>query len=147
MSLKCKASVLIIALMMKGMFGFGQYFSLEKYPVYHGNDLGLHYSKVASTFKIWSPTAEHVKLLLYKSSLGNDLLESIEMEKGNEGSWVKTIARDVKGVYYVFSVFSHGKWLNEVPDPYAKAVGTNGKRAVVVAVSYTHLTLPTNREV
>jgi len=106
--------------------------------VYHGNDLGLHYSKVASTFKIWSPTAEHVKLLLYKSSLGNDLLESIELEKGNEGSWVKTIARDLKGVYYAFSVFSHGKWLNEVPDPYAKAVGTNGKRAVVVDMKETN---------
>ena len=32
----------------------------------------------------------------------------------------------------------NGKWLNEVPDPYAKAVGVNGKRAMVVDLKETN---------
>ncbi len=123
---------------MHGMVGFSQFFSLDKYPVYHGQDLGLQYTHNASIFRIWSPTAERVQLKFYKSSLGNDLLETIEMEKGNEGSWIKTISRDLKGIYYVFTIFTHGKWLSEVPDPYAKAVGTNGKRALVVNMNDTN---------
>ena len=40
------------------------------YPTYTGNDLGLTYSKAASSFRIWAPTATRVQLSLYKQSLG-----------------------------------------------------------------------------
>ena len=124
--------------MIQGMFGFSQYFNTEKYPVYQGTDLGLTYSAFSSTFKIWSPTADKAMLLLYRTSLGGAPIEEIQMERGSQGTWTKTVTRDLKGVYYVFKIFSHGKWLNEVPDPYAKAVGTNGKRAVVIDLKETN---------
>jgi pullulanase len=126
--------------MIQGMFGFSQYFNTEKYPVYQGSDLGLTYSVYSSTFKIWSPTAEKAMLLLYQTSLGGTPIDEMEMERGSHGTWTKTVTRDLKGVYYVFKIFSHGKWLNEVPDPYAKAVGTNGKRAVVIDLKETNPT-------
>ena len=37
----------------------------------------------------------------------------------------------------MFLKLINGKWLNEVPDPYAKAVGVNGKRAMVIDLNET----------
>jgi pullulanase len=133
-----RKSILIFLLMVQGMFGFSQFFSTEHYPVYAGNDLGLKYSASSSSFRIWSPTAEKVELVFYSSSLGNEERESLPMEKAENGTWVKTVLGNKKGSYYAFRIFTKGRWLHEVPDPYAKAVGTNGKRAVVVDMSETN---------
>ena len=116
----------------------GQVVNVDSYPVYDGLDLGMSYNKNSTTFKIWSPFAEQAEIIFYKSSLGNDKIDSIELDRGANGTWEKTFNRDLKNIYYVFSVKVNGKWLNEVPDPYAKAVGTNGKRAMVVDLNETN---------
>lgn len=115
----------------------GQVVNVDSYPIYDGLDLGMSYNKNSTTFKIWSPFAEQAEIIFYKSSLGNDKIDSIELDRGANGTWEKTFNRDLKNIYYVFSVKVDGKWLNEVPDPYAKAVGTNGKRAMVVDLNET----------
>jgi pullulanase len=120
------------------MFGYSQFLSIEKYPPYSGSDLGLTYTPASSTFRIWSPVAEKAELILYKSSLGKDRIETIQLERSVSGTWMKKVNKDLKGIYYVFRIFHHGKWLDEVPDPYAKAVGTNGRRAVVVDLKETN---------
>ena len=38
---------------------------------------------------------------------------------------------------YTFRVKINNKWNNEIPDPYAKAVGINGKRAMVIDLKDT----------
>jgi pullulanase len=133
-----RKSILILLLMIQGMFGFSQFFNTEHYPVYTGNDLGLKYSAASSIFRIWSPTAEKVELVFYSSSLGCEQREALAMDKGIHGTWIKTVSGNMKGRYYAFRIFTKGHWLHEVPDPYAKAVGTNGKRAVVVDMSETN---------
>lgn len=130
--------ICITLLMLKSGLGFGQFFNPELYPVYTGDDLGLIYTPQASQFRIWSPTAEKVELLFYGSSLGSDKQLTFSMEKAENGTWKKEVKGDLKGTYYVFRIFTHGKWLAEVPDPYAKAVGTNGKRAVVIDLNDTY---------
>ncbi len=60
------------------------------------------------------------------------------MSKSNGGTWIADIEGDQKGKFYVFRVKINGKWMNEVPDPYAKAVGVNGKRAMVVDLKETN---------
>jgi pullulanase len=117
---------------MQSTASFSQYTDEKLYPFYNGSDLGLQYSNSSSSFKIWSPTAQKAELVFYKSSLGNDQIASYEMVKSKQGTWVKKIDRDLKNIYYVFRVLIDGKWHDEVPDPYAKAVGTNGKRAMVM---------------
>jgi pullulanase len=124
--------------MLKGSLGFSQYFNAAHYPEYKGNDLGLTYSPSVSHFRIWSPTASQAELVLYGSSLGQDKKASIAMAKGENGTWTASVPGNLKGVYYVFRILTHGQWLAEVPDPYAKAVGTNGKRAVVVDLNDTN---------
>lgn len=60
------------------------------------------------------------------------------MNKDLNGTWSTKVAGDIKGKFYVFKVQINGKWLHEVPDPYAKTVGVNGKRAMVVDLKETN---------
>jgi pullulanase len=110
------------------------------YPVYHGKDLGLTYSPQRSLFRIWSPPASRAELVFYANGTGGEALSRIEMKKAEAGTWTAAINGDQKGKFYVFRVFINGSWLDEVPDPYAKLVGVNGKRAVVGSPS--HATVP-----
>jgi len=127
-----KRFLISIVIIMQSTSSFSQYSNEKAYPFYAGTDLGLQYSNSSSSFKIWSPTAQKAELVFYKSSLGNDQIASYEMLKSKQGTWSKKIDRDLKNIYYVFRVLIDGKWHDEVPDPYANAVGTNGKRAMVV---------------
>ena len=109
----------------------------NKYPVYQGTDLGLTYSKTASSFRIWSPTATAAELILYKEGLGGVSLKTIELTSGINGTWVTKLPGNLKGIFYTFRVKINNAWSNELPDPYAKAVGVNGKRAMVVDLKET----------
>ena len=110
----------------------------DRYPVYQGRDLGLTYSKKAAAFRIWSPTAQQAELLLYKDGENGSPLKILELRKSLEGTWTGKLAGDWKGTFYDFRVKIAGKWSKEVPDPYAKAVGVNGHRAMVVDLAGTN---------
>lgn len=103
----------------------------KQYPFYNG-DLGLKYSKINSSFRIWSPPAEHAQLLLYKDGENGEPFKTIDLAKEINGTWHTTLPGDWKGTFYVFRVMINHTWNNEMPDPYAKAVGINGKRAMVI---------------
>ena len=124
---------LIIPLMTKAQNN--QY---ATYPVYTGNDLGLHYSPGESSFRIWAPTATRAQLLLYKEGIGENSMQTIDMKKSKSGTWIASVKGDQKGKFYVFRAEINNKWMNEVPDPYAKAVGVNGKRAMVIDLEKTN---------
>ncbi len=109
----------------------------RNYPVYKGNDLGLTYSPTGSRFKIWSPGASAATIILYKDGTGGQPMETRPLKKSGDGTWQITLPGERKGIFYAFSVKVNGKWSNEVPDPYAKAVGVNGRRAMVVSLGDT----------
>jgi len=108
------------------------------YPAYKGTDLGLTYTPASATFRIWSPPAEAAQLLLYKEGTGGIPFQSVGLTKGTNGTWYTKINRDLKGVYYAFRVMIGKKWNAEVPDPYVKSVGVNGKRGVVLDLKTTN---------
>lgn len=112
--------------------GRAQQDDFGKYPVYNGNDLGLTYTAESSTFKIWSPAAEQAEIIFYTDGAGGKEIQRVSMSKEKNGIWSANIKADLKGQFYVFRVKIKDKWLDEVPDPYAKAVGVNGKRAMVI---------------
>lgn len=108
----------------------------DQYPVYNG-ELGLKYLKTNSLFRIWSPPAKAVQLLLYKEGANGTAFKTIDLKKEINGTWHTTLDGDWKGTFYVFRVKINNKWNNEMPDPYAKAVGINGKRAMVIDLKDT----------
>lgn len=110
----------------------------EDFPIYVGKDLGLSYGPTASTFKVWAPSAEALRLNVYEQDSGGKTLEVVTLEKSTQGLWKKRLSGDYLGKFYTFQAQVSGEWLMEVPDPYAVAVGTNGKRAMVVDLDQTN---------
>jgi pullulanase len=109
----------------------------KNYPVYTGDDLGVRYSATETILKVWSPPAEEMKLKLYRTSLGNDLVDEISCRKDTNGVWTSELRGDKKNLYYAFQAKINGKWNEENPDPYAKAVGVNGKRGQIIDLKET----------
>lgn len=110
----------------------------DKYPSYYGNDLELVYTPEQSVFTLWAPTASRVRLNLYSSGEGGDPEEQMEMNMADDGTWRINIDRDLKGSFYTFQIEKDGKWLDETPGIWAKAVGINGNRAAVVDLNETN---------
>ena len=114
------------------------------YYTYHGNDLGvtIDKEKETTTFKVWSPTAVRMRLLLYmvgtpKIYGGVDEFFSTEMTYQPGGVWTITLDANYTGMYYTYFVYNTaGNY--EVCDPYAKACGVNGIRAEVLDFSETN---------
>lgn len=104
----------------------------DQYPVYKGKDLGLSYAPTHSRFRIWSPPAEQAQLLLYRNDSNQSPFKTIDLQKGANGDWYTTLKGDWKGVFYTFRVKIGNTWNKEVTDPYARAVGINGQRAIVI---------------
>lgn len=110
----------------------------ESKYTYSGNDLGATYTSNKTTFRVWAPTAENVKVNLYESGdyEADDLIESIEMTKSDNGTFVLEKSGDLDKKYYTYTVVIEGKE-TEACDPYARATGVNGKRAMVIDLDST----------
>ena len=59
------------------------------------------------------------------------------MTRGEGGTWVANVPRQLYGSFYTFSILDKGKWLDETPGVWAKAVGTNGHRAAIIDFTAT----------
>ncbi|GAA4336862.1 type I pullulanase [Flaviaesturariibacter amylovorans] len=104
----------------------------SSYPVYNGTDLGLRWSPQRAQFRIWAPTAAAARVLLYREGAGGTALRTVAMKKDAGGTWAATVPGNLEGRYYAFQVQHNGKWSEEVTDPYATAVGVNGRRGQVI---------------
>ena len=74
---------------------------------------------------------------MYREGENGAPFKVIELKKGLHGTWFIKLKGNLEGTFYAFRVMVNGSWNNEVPDPYAKAVGINGKRAMVVNLKAT----------
>jgi pullulanase len=103
---------------------------------YQGNDLGAVWTKEATHFRVWAPTASRVVLNLYRTGDQDDLFDSLPMFTEEKGTWVTRVLGDLNGTYYTYSVTVDGETHTAV-DPYAKAVGVNGNRGMVIDLAST----------
>ncbi len=133
-----RKGIMFFGFLLHLFHGKAQQPDFSKYPVYTGTDLGLSYSATQSVFKIWSPPAEEAQLLLFASGDGGAPSDIHDMQKSVNGTWVCVLKSDLKGSFYTFRVKIKNKWLQDVPDPYARAVGVNGKRALVFDPAFSN---------
>ena len=110
----------------------------EAQYTYTGDDLGATWRAEATTFRVWAPTADAVKVNLYASgTLGTeDKTGELDMVPDINGTWVATKEGNLNGVYYTYQVEVDGK-SNEACDPYARTTGVNGQRAMVIDLDST----------
>ncbi len=114
------------------------YTSYNEYPTPTKANLWLSYNKESTTFRLWSPTADKVKLHVYKEGDAGLSLETHQLEIDQDGIWSIIIKGDLHGKYYTYQVMIDGEWLEETPGIYAQAVGVNGKRAMVLDFDTTN---------
>lgn len=103
---------------------------------YDGQDLGANIVKNRTIFKLWAPTAQRVLLKLYHHGNGDDAFKTVEMTREDNGVWM-AITTEGHGTYYTYEVTT-ATGTAEAVDPYAKAVGVNGNRAMVVDLTSTN---------
>lgn len=100
------------------------------YPFYDGDDLGVFYSNGNLSVKIWAPTANSVEFRIYDNSISGNLLRIENLTPTENGTWQLALHGNFKNKYYTLRV-DDGEPLNEIPDIYARALGTNGKRGLI----------------
>ena len=106
--------------------------TFDEYPYYVADDLGMVFNMNEIKYRLWSPTADEVRLNIYDSSIGGEVLEQVNLAKSTQGSWMVSLDKELEGKYYTVQIKVDGNWREEVPGPYAKAVGTNGLRGHIV---------------
>ncbi|WP_294532960.1 type I pullulanase [uncultured Bacteroides sp.] len=112
--------------------------SYGSYPVRSGSLTEMEYAPSATTFTLWAPTADEVRLMIYSDGWRGSFIASYAMMPAEEGTWKMVVAQDLLGKYYTFHVKVKGKWLGETPGINAQAVGVNGQRAAIVDWKQTH---------
>ncbi|HAZ02038.1 MAG TPA: type I pullulanase, partial [Marinilabiliales bacterium] len=100
------------------------------YPFYDGEDLGVFYSEGQLSVKIWAPTANSVEFRIYNNSTSGNATLVENLIPAVNGTWQLVLNGNFKNLYYTLKV-DDGEALNEVPDIYARAVGTNGRRGLI----------------
>ncbi len=102
---------------------------------YDGDDLGATIQGGETLFKLWAPTASEVILNLFREGSGGEAEQRLPMEKGEKGVW-SVSAPCGHGTYYTYTVTT-ALGTQEAVDPYAKAVGVNGDRGMVIDLAST----------
>ena len=103
--------------------------------------LGHKYEKGATEFRLWSPLARRVQLLLFKKGSKNPKI--IKMSRGTSvnkdrhemnthGVWSTTVKKDLDGVAYQFRVYHEESFYQDTRDPYSIALSLDNKKSLVV---------------
>ncbi len=108
------------------------------YPSYAGDDLELRVDNNGTHFALWSPKASEVKVYLYDTDRNTSAIDSLNLKLSENGVWRASVPGKLIGKFYTFSIKQDGKWHAETPGVWAKAVGTNGKRAAIIDFSKTN---------
>ena len=106
---------------------------------YDGKDLGANWAPDCTIFKVWAPTAEAVKVAIYRSgTVGTkDRIETLPMKRCNKGVWCVRADGNRNGQYYTYLVDRNGQEVEAV-DPYARTTGVNGGRGMILDLASTN---------
>ena len=115
----------------------------QYYESYTGNDLGVTYTKEATTFKVWSPVSANMNVLIYdKDTLSEyapagatdvdqyNKYTGFHMHYTTGGIWTLTIDGDLNGKYFNYQV-DNTVGTSVVMDPYATSSGMCGVRGLI----------------
>ena len=103
---------------------------------YYTGPLGPDYTPGGTCLRLWAPTAEAVTVTLYHKGDGGAVLGTKPLVRGAHGVWSIWLPGEQHGRYYTFAVTVNGI-TRETGDPYARAVGVNGVRSMIVDLART----------
>ena len=98
--------------------------------------LGAVYSPSGTHLRLWAPTAQSVRVDLYRKGDGGACIGSLPLSPWGQGVWGVYLPGDQHGKYYNFNVTT--EWGSvTTADPYARAAGVNGARSMIVDLART----------
>lgn len=99
----------------------------------------LTVDRSGADFRLWSPRAMKVRLLIYESAFSPYPLLALPMVFDPEtGIWSAHIDGNLFGRFYTFKVCHRGQWLKETPGITPKATGPNGLRGAIIDLALTN---------
>lgn len=110
----------------------------NKYPVPTAAYDEVKVESDSTVFTLWAPSAQQVKVNIYDEGADSPLTASYDMTPRTEGLWRVALPGQLYGKFYTFNVMTDGKWLDETPGIWAKAVGVNGRRAAIIDMESTN---------
>lgn len=109
------------------------------YPTYNGDDLELTVDNSGTHFRLWSPKAQEARVNIYDNGRFGKPLQTLDMKAdSSNGTWTASVPEKLYGKYYTFQIKFDGKWKDETPGVWAKAVGVNGQRAAIIDLAKTN---------
>lgn len=117
--------------------GKPQYDSYEDYPVRTGSLVEMVYTPTATAFMLWAPTADEVRVTLYKEAVGGEAANMLSLKRDVEGTWRAELKGNWDGYFYAFNVKIDDRWLGETPGINARTVGVNGMRGAIMDMETT----------
>ncbi|MEO0474067.1 MAG: alpha-amylase family glycosyl hydrolase, partial [Bacteroidota bacterium] len=96
--------------------------------LYSHKELGANVEGTQTSFRLFAPRAEMVKLYLYDGAKAEKARETIEMKVDADGVWEYSVSEDLKGTWYDFTIHGANDPGNHffesnpvhVSDPYAR---------------------------
>lgn len=101
--------------------------------MYTDKHLGFEYSQESTTFRVFAPTRNNIKLRIYEDAQSLKR-EEFQMKINEDGTFECKIERDLKGYYYTYLVEN----LYEVSDPYSIATSLNSIRSAIIDLKDTN---------
>ena len=108
------------------------------WPTYDGDDLELTVDATGTHWRLWSPKAQQARVILYDTGRNTAATDTLAMTADTRGTWVASVPRQLYGKFYTFQIKHDGKWLDETPGVWAKALGVNGQRAAIIDFAATN---------
>jgi len=103
---------------------------------FYGGQLGPIYSPTSTTFRVWSPPSTAVSLELFSSPSATTPYATYPMSPQGHGVWQVSVAGNLNGVYYLYSLTRYGKTVTTV-DPYSIAASADNSKSEVVDLAAT----------
>ena len=98
-------------------------------------NLGVHCTTEATHFHFWVKDAEAVKVKLAADEKSSPI-KTLHLYPVEEEYWHFKLLGDLHGLYYWLEI-KRGDEIYKTVDPWAKAVGTNSKRSIIVDTART----------
>ncbi len=103
---------------------------------YTADDLGSHWAKAATSFKVWTPVASSVELFLFDNAIDGPS-SILDMKRTPNGVWSLSVKGDLHGQYYQYRIKSYNE-TRVAADINCFAASPDSKRSMVVDLTRTN---------
>ena len=106
------------------------YEQFDRINAYNGA-LGAICDGETTIFRVWAPFCTAVTLRLYTGGEGDNLIQTLSMQRRERGVWQVELMHTCYGMYYTYQLeYEHREYIETI-DIYAKACGINGERGYI----------------